>query len=363
MKNYLLQSSAVTAVLLGMLSSSVALAYSGASPGSVSVQLLASGKIDLVNDTVTVPLHHGHLKDGRELWYVVIDSSDAQDAKAKGLVFAPALSQAANDPGTRTLTRDQNGQFYFDRGTVDFSAIRSVTPGNAPNLFPPKAATPGSVGDSGYSPYVKYQVGGKVIVYNAPIVAFNVSATAISFCDSKAPVDHSIVNDKVVRICPRTGEVTLGLSHGFAEGKPLIYVSLDSNDPVAAALEGATYAPALNSLKGSGATLPLFAVTNGQTGKANPERQGFDSALSGDGSPLNVLTGIPTLSSAPYSPLWDLHVAAWTDAAITAGKSVALKSAEQFGSTYAAGLISGLGGADLPSSGLLVNCPAIAILK
>src|SRR5208282_2521357 len=96
MKNYLLQLSTVTAVLLGMLSSSVSLAISG----SVSVRLLASGKIDLVNDTVTVPLHHGHLKDGRELWFVVIDSDDAQDAKAKGLVFAPGLSQVANDPGT-----------------------------------------------------------------------------------------------------------------------------------------------------------------------------------------------------------------------------------------------------------------------
>ena len=298
MKNYLLQSGTVAVALLSALTGGVSLA----SPESVSVQLLTSGKINLTNDTVTVPLHRGFLKDGRELWYVVIDSSDAQDAKARGLVFAPGLVNAANDPGTRTVAKDQAGRLYFDRGTVDFSPTRIVTAGDAPNLFPPKVATPGSIGDGGYSPYVKYQAGGKVIVYNAPIVAFNVGARAISFCDSAVPVDHSIVHDKVARICPRTGEVTLGLSHGFAEGKPLIYVSLDSNDPVAAAIEGATYAPTLNSLKGSAATLPLFAVTNGQTGKSNPERQGFDSALSGDGSPLNVLTGIPTLSSAPSQP-------------------------------------------------------------
>ena len=37
-------------------------------------------------------------------------------------------------------------------------------------------------------------------------------------------------------------------------------------------------------------TAILFAIANGQVGAGNPERQGFNSALEGDGSPLNVLT-------------------------------------------------------------------------
>ena len=109
--------------------------------------------------------------------------------------------------------------------------------------------------------------------------------------------------------------------------------------------------------------MPLYAVTNGQTGKDNPERQGFNSALMGEGSPLNVLTGIPTLSPLPYSPLWDLHIAQWSDAAVASEKRVVLTSAQQFNAYSKAGLLNGVGGAGLPSSGLLVNCPAVGILQ
>ena len=199
-------------------------------PAQLAVQLLMSGKIDLTADTITVPLHQGRLKDGRSVWYVLIDASDEAESKSQGLVYAPALASAATDPATRTVTFDVNDGWIFDHGTVDFSGTRSVTPGDAPNLFPPKAATPGSTGDSSYSPYVRVGSGANAIVYNAPIVAFDVSADAISFCDANKPVDHSLVHDKVIRICPATGEVTLGLSHGWASDKPLIYVSLDSNE-------------------------------------------------------------------------------------------------------------------------------------
>lgn len=328
-----------------------------AAPQEVAVNLLSSGHIDLIQDTITVPLHHGHLKDSTEVWYVLLDASDSAKAGSLGLVYAPALAYAAQAVGTRTATIDSHGEWVFNQGKVDFSPPRSVTPGDAPNLFPPKAATPGSVGSPEYSPYVV--VDG--VVYNAPIIANDVGIGEISLCDQVIP--HEIVHDKVTRLCPEEGKVTLALSHGFASGKPLIYVSLDANDPLAAAMEGATYAPALNALKTTSATLPLFAVTNGQTGKNNPNRQGFDSALLGDGSPLNVLTGIPTLSTVPYSPLWDLHVASWTDSAVAAGQQKVLTSSGDFSTAFRSGLIKGLGGDGLPSSGLLVNCPAVAILN
>ena len=332
-----------------------------ASAGTVQTQLLASGVIDLSSDTVTLPLHLGKLKDGRELWYVLLDASDEAAAQAQGLVYAPALESAASAPSTRHAVADATGQLIFDHGSADFSGTRAVTPGDAPNLFPPKSATPGSVGSADYSPYVV--VGG--IVYNAPIVAFDVDAAQISFCGPNPTIDHTILHDKVVKICPETGKnsVTLALSHGFANGKPLVYVSLDSNNPVASAMEGATYAPALDELKAVGATLPLYAVTNGETGKSNPMRQGLDSALSGDGSPLNVLTGIPTLSPLPYSPLWDLHLATWTNQAVTSGQRSLLTGAQAFQKAFAAGELTGFGGGGLGSSGLLVNCPALAILQ
>ncbi len=353
---HILKSALVPALFLSSLTNAWAAQPEGT---EIATQLLQSGKINLTSDTITVPLRHGKLKDGRTVWFVLLDASDETQANSQGLVYAPALASAEGTTGVRSATVDAKGEWTFDRGTVDFSPNRALTPGDAPNLFPPKSATPGSVGDSDYSPYAELNG----VIYNAPIVAFNVNADQIEFSDSATPVNHSLVHDKVVSISPKAGLVTLALSHGFANGQPLIYVSLDANNPTAATMEGATYAPALDALKAVGATLPLYAVVNGETGANNPERQGFDSALSGEGSPLNVLTGIPTLSQLPYSPLWDLHIAEWTDSAIAAGKRTILKDARTFNADAQSGLLIGLGGAGLPSSGLLVNCPAVAILK
>ena len=106
-------------------------------------------------------------------------------------------------------------------------------------------------------------------------------------------------------------------------------------------MESATLAPALDALKDSGAELDLYAVINGETGKDNPRRQGFDSALSGDGSPLNVLTGVPATIAGGYSPLWDVNPGQWSSEAIASGQRVRLTSARQFRAAVAAGTITG----------------------
>lgn len=65
---------------------------------------------------------------------------------------------------------------------VQSSPKRTIVAGPAPNYFPPKVATPGSVGDKDYSPLVRIQNAGNVI-YNAPIVAAAVDAKVLApFC-------------------------------------------------------------------------------------------------------------------------------------------------------------------------------------
>ena len=117
--------------------------------------------------------------------------------------------------------------------------------------------------------------------------------------------DHSKVEDKVVRICPRDGTVTLKLTLGYTFGKPIFYLSTEANDPVVAALEGATYAPALKDVpfaledaSPGEAAERIYVFINGPMGVDNPFRQGLDSALSDKGThgPLNVLGGIPTIN-------------------------------------------------------------------
>jgi hypothetical protein len=76
--------------------------------------------------------------------------------------------------GARDATIEQDGTFTFQAGTVDFSPEHVVVPGDAPNVFPPKEAAPGAVGDAAYSPLVEFD-NAKNAVFNMPMVAYNVT--------------------------------------------------------------------------------------------------------------------------------------------------------------------------------------------
>ncbi|HEU4822582.1 MAG TPA: hypothetical protein VFS97_04090 [Nitrososphaeraceae archaeon] len=133
----------------------------------------------------------------------------------------------------------------FENGTVNFGPERQVMPGND-SAFPPSQASPRSIGDNDYTPLVLVKNAGGHI-YNAPIVAYNVEDSELAaFCDGSP--DYSVVHDKVVSICPQQGTVTLSLTAGFSFARPVLYISLDSSAPLAAALEGATVAPKLGAI-------------------------------------------------------------------------------------------------------------------
>ena len=130
--------------------------------------------------------------------------------RARG--FGSAES-ATSRHAARTGTLQADGTLVFDSGKVDFSPERKLTPGDAPNAFPPKAAQPGSVGDQNYSPLVHIQNAGDTI-YNAPMIAYNVPASQIEFPNGNP--DYRLVHDKVVSISPKAGTVTLRLTTGFS---------------------------------------------------------------------------------------------------------------------------------------------------
>jgi hypothetical protein len=325
---------------------------------SIVKQLMPSAKVDLSHDVGTLPLHLGYLKDGRKVWFVLTDTNNAMEAKRLGIVYAGQLSAALNARSTRTAHVDAQGTFTFDAGTVDFSPKAALTPGMAPNYFPPQQANPGSVGDKDYSPLVR--LAGTNIIYNAPIVAFDVDAGKISFCDGH--VNYDLVHDRVASICPAKMEVSVRLGHGFADGNPVIYFSFDANDPLPATMESATYTPATKDLLGIGAAESLYGFANGPTEKNNPDRQGFNSALSGEGAPLNILAGL-TMASNGYTPLWDVNVAVWTMDAIQRGERHRITRDEDTEKLAQMGLLTNPMGGRVGSLGLLVNCPVVGFVK
>jgi hypothetical protein len=350
----------------------VGLSYFGPSPSTVNrslvgpVQLLNTGPINVAKGTITIPLYLGHMKgSGKNVWYILTDVGDADVAAELGLNFSAKLAFAAN--GARTANFDSNNNLVFDKGTVDFSPVRSLTPGPVGHEFPPVAFQPGAVGDKDYGPLVQIVNGGNVI-YNAPIVAFDMKASDISFPNGN--VDYSKVHDQVVAIDPVNMTVTLNLINGFSFGKPVWYLSMDTSIPLGATIEHNTFAPLQAALQLGGDdsfSSPIeriFIATNGPEdgGCANPLRQGLSADLADGFRPNNVVGGIPT-NALDYSPIWDAQLFEWTQDAINKGYRGQLREEFQILTFVQDGLLTAPGGGSFGSSGFSINCTIVQRLN
>lgn len=363
-------SAVVAAVgLIGSVNGSAAVAK----PATLSIPnyLVSALQIDKVSNTVTLPLFRGEAPGRGTTWFIVTESSDLREAVRLGVNWSPklvnalgtaAVQRAKLDDGSRLTTR---ARVEFRRG-VNFSGRRVVIPGS--DLFPVDPAThAGPVGDRGYSPLFTFD--GKV-VYNGPQIA-NVSG----------------LHGKVVSIDYGKRQVTLRMTSGFYLGRVAHYLSTDASVTQIAALEGATFAPALAAAPTAGnddpsvsSREPIIPVVNGPRGVDNPERQGLQSAVAGEGDPLNILREEPecsdptvaaSCSALQYSPLWDVHPVAWTQAAIDAGLRVRITNHQVAESLFNQGLIvnaapDGPSNADpeirgLRAAGVVVNCPPMFI--
>jgi hypothetical protein len=349
----------------------VPLSYFGPPPSTVNqslvgpVQLLNTGHIDSTHGTITIPLYLGHMKNGKNVWYILTDVDDASVAAELGLNFSAKMTFMAN--AARTANFDQNNDLVFNAGTVDFSPIRNIVPGPPGSEFPPVSAQPGSVGDANYSPFVQIVNAGGVI-YNAPIVAFDVNASDIEF--PNGGVDYAKVHDEVVAIDPDNMTVTIQLINGFSFGRPVWYISMDASITLAAAIEHNTYAPLMGALhlgdddSFSSPIERIFIATNGaeQGSCANPLRQGLSADLADGFRPNNTLGGIPTLA-LDYSPAWDANLYEWTPSAIASGYRGQLREEFNILTFVSDGLLTGPGGKPFGSAGFSINCPIVIRLN
>ena len=338
----------LAALTTGLLISPL-LSVAPASAGSDSRLFLSSTiAVDAVDGTVTLPLYEGR-HDGARVWYVVTESSDGNDAARRGVNVSSALTKAL---GTRAVQSAPLHDGLLDfTGTVDFSPERVVVAG--PDAFPPTRVQAGAVGDVDYSPLVTPD--GKLVL-NASQVA-----NASGLHDAITSIDFS----------ERT--VTLDTLNGFHGGKGVQYLHQEASVELVAALEGSTLAPNLDAAPGLGqfgggsARAAIIPVVNGLKGVGNPQRQGLQSAVSGEGDPLNVTQVVP--NQGGYSPIWDVSPVAWTQAAIDRGQRVQLRDSSEVSGAYAKGLLTSAGGGPANSSlkGVralpgISNCPVVVEL-
>lgn len=305
--------------------------------------------------TVTYPFYRG-TSQGRDVRYVITDASTRSAADALGVNYVPKLAQAAGTPAVQNSTSEVGSGNGIDfPASVDFSPTRIIIPG--PTGFPPAAAQPGAVGEPGYSPLVQVLFRGKPVVLNAPQIA-NATGRA----------------DKIVSISGNHRTVTYVETDGCYDNESVHYASFDASDPGAATIEDVTYAPALAAAPSAGCADPavvaancsresLIAFTNGQTGATNPERQGLNAALLDGPPPLNILQEIPEPTSQfDYSPMWDVHLEAWTPAAVAAGLNLRqtdfTAAMDQVSNGNATGFPAG---SPFGPSGIVVNCPVVSL--
>lgn len=302
--------------------------------------LFVASATEHADDTATLPLYRGR-RGGIDVWYIVLDSSDGTEAQRRRINHSQKLANLRGTAAVQKVSVDADGVVNFP-ATVDFSFVRRVLPG--PAGFPPSIAEPGAVGEAGYSPLLELPNG---VILNAPHIA-NVSGQAA----------------KVRLIDLGTYTVRIEQTRGFQGGRGVKYISTDASDPAVAALENVTHAPLLARAPRAGADgtdsarASLAAFVNGQTGAANPQRQGLNSALLDGLSPLNVLFWNP--GQGRYSPLWDVYPAQWSAAAVAAGQNLRQTDFGQVENLAQHGVITGPGGAPFAAADFVVNCPIIS---
>lgn len=340
-------------------------AHAGAGHFRFNTSACENGTYDVTS--FVLPLHKGLTAAGKTTWYVIMDTSNKALSQKLGVNYSPRLANAKGTKGVQQVTVGSDGTVTFP-GTVDFSGKRVLEPG--PNGFPPAKAKPQSKGDAKYSPLIQLPDG---TVENAPQIANN-TGTA----------------DKAISLDKTNMKVVYLAQHGFYENKSVHYASFDATDPGVAAIEDVTYTPNLKFVPSadddatpSGDPLPktaretLITFINGPAEPGNPLNQGQPFALDTGGqnpTPLNLLHEVPQIANHDdvgcvcYTPLWDVHLAEWTQAAIDNGDRTQYRDVNTVIDQLVkkqpdlpAPLLTGPGGTKFKSSGIIVNCPLVSI--
>jgi hypothetical protein len=308
----------------------------------------------------TYPLYRG-TSGNQEVDYVITDASSLPAARALGVNYAPKLRAAAP-----TSAVQRSGSEIFSGGGIDFPATVNFSPQRTlvpdPVIgYPPLTATPGPVGDPGYSPLVEVAFRGTPVILDAPQIA-------------NATGRHPKL---VSTITPSSTTASMSETFGCFDDLPVHYVSFDASNPRAAAIENVTYAPAMNSAPTAGCAdrrrapcsrESLADFTNGPTPLTNNQWQGLNNVLltllptGSQTSPFNVLAVVPDRAQRfQYSPLWDIHLTSWTRRAIAAGKRTRVGNFNDVVHDAALGYVKAPSGRRWGASGFVVNCPPVSL--
>ncbi len=180
----------------------------------------------------TLPLYTGTAA-GHRVYYVITDASDQSVATSLGVNYVPKLANAAGTSAVQLSSSNDPKAINVPAG-VDFSPTHVLVAG--PTGFPPSAAAAGAVGNPGYSPLVQLPSG---VVLNAEQIGDGTTTNGS---------DKAHWADKVETVDTSNHTVGYDITNGCYENQSVHYMSFDSSNPTAAAIEDVTLAPALNNV-------------------------------------------------------------------------------------------------------------------
>src|ERR1700722_17039244 len=73
------------------------------------VLLMKSAQVDLEHGTARLPLRHGKMASGEDVWFIITDASDENIANLHGVNYSPKMAYADARTASRHATIAQDG--------------------------------------------------------------------------------------------------------------------------------------------------------------------------------------------------------------------------------------------------------------
>ena len=313
-------------------------------------------KLSRANVPAKIPMHQGFY-DGKEVYYIITDSSDQKHADAISqsqkwkVELAPLLKETPDSALSKTymFTNGVNGDgvhkyqgevFTSTPAQPDvYSALTShvhVTwkDGTAPGILNSEKAILDAEkkGEIILSPVD--------VVINMPQIVWPEGQMKVKE-DKTLADDTPYVGGQVLEIDTKGKTVTFIAHRGWGpDGRTIYYIVTDATPSGPAEMMGVTSAPTSASLIANSAAVDLYQFGNGIKGSGP---MGFQAGIA---------AGAP--GDTNYSPMWRINMIGWKDAS----NAAILETMSDIAAYQKAGLID-VGLARPMDSDHIVNCPFI----